>query len=385
MEFLFTDKLESCCGSFFSIFYPKQSLKFPFERYEVPITTFIDDISHDTRIFGIIDDLRVKTQNDSKTVTLFWTAPDLGNTEQKHIRYQIRYTVDLHNLIDNYDTLTNLWDNTEKILVHNTGHESTVHLSTESYPELIGKKFYMAIRIIDEHQKSLAMSNVVRAFLPVQKTNVVYTDQSESEIEIEPTSVESEENLIHGIAAKFKINQEILSLFMVLTFLVAFCVIIICCCIRRKHKTKKNETKLDQLKDTPSISIILPSHEENHYHEAFQNFYRVQNVGLPLAEIDETDKRHFFDYQSQSDYHNYNFANHNNQSNFYTASQLLKNYEYNDNSSLNTLPPIPPYPIGQLDGYNLSTCNVHDDDTKTCDHEIDKNYRQRQIRNITMV
>ncbi|CAG9810973.1 unnamed protein product [Chironomus riparius] len=275
-----------CCGSAITT-QSKQPVT-PFTRYITPITLFIsaEEIENEKSkipFIGRIGDLHVvpQTTNGSEKVTLEWTGPDTGS-EISQISYEIRYTFNLKDIVDNFDVIGTVLHLGETI-PHSIGQGASVTLNLANEHGLIGVPFYVAIRTINEEVSTGPISNVVRVFVPKRRPTAspsythIDNDMYESDPSMEP--VDDDETV--GIFRNAKlagIPWQILVPVIICCIIVFIIITIYCwCCVFRK-RTYSDAKKPTKSPSKPSISVITPTTPSYQPQPVQQNQYHMDPV-----------------------------------------------------------------------------------------------------------
>lgn len=276
----------------------------PFIRHLIPITLFISQEEIDIEkqqipFLGRIGDLHVVQQsNITDKVTLEWTSPDTGHENAK-IDYEIRYAMNLKDVIDHFDTIATQWMLSETI-PHSVGQGASVTLNLSSEPSLIGVPFYLAIRSINGDVSTGPISNYVRVFVPKRRPTVSpsYTHIDNDIYESDPSMEPMDEDEHYGIFQRAAIPWEILIPVIICCILAILIMIVYCWCCTARKRNFSDTKKPTKSPSKPSISVITPSTpvQQNQYHIDPVNNGSVHSylvdipdhhtIGLPMIDDD---------------------------------------------------------------------------------------------------
>ncbi|XP_034250009.1 calcium-activated chloride channel regulator 2-like [Thrips palmi] len=159
----------SCCGS--ELKTPAQHILPPFQRILPPLTMVLGDsasmLEHDSPFTspGRVGNLRVEVLGGEPRARLTWTSPDFGGLEAD--RYEIKYSTQLRELIDAFDTQAQTWEHGFPPTA-SPGKLISFTLDVSLEPSLLDTHFYVAMRAYPEEDVDLGpgpVSNWVRVFV----------------------------------------------------------------------------------------------------------------------------------------------------------------------------------------------------------------------------
>lgn len=280
---------QSCCGSIIQTS-PKQPVT-PFQRYLTPLTVFVDSEEIDLEktslnLIGRIGDLTWRSLNDSKVI-LEWSGPDVGRDNVK-VDYEVRYATHLKNILDDFDTLANVWPVIDMIPHNDPGQVTSATINLVDEPALIGQPFFIAIKSTISGESSGEISNFVRIFVPKKRAtqsphfiDTMDQDAHETDLSIEP-SYESSNGIFHNFTKVAGIGLEILipiilCILAVIIVLLVYCWILVC--RRRRFRSSKKKSIKSPTKQQTSISVISPQPASNYAFAKTPNEYVDQMNG----------------------------------------------------------------------------------------------------------
>lgn len=236
-------------------------------------------------------------ESDPKIV-LEWSNVDCGREDVKVV-YEIRYTMNLKDLEDDFDTLTNKLTTIDTI-PHIIGQVASVTINLADEPTLIDQPFYIAVKSIVLGELDGPVSNFIRIFVPKKRVTPVPHFGSDpfnrDTFETDPSIKVSAENEgvfpnsteIAGISLEVLIAIVLCSLFGLIIILL-YC----WCCIRRKRNFESAKKTPIKSPAKPAISVIVPLSTPNQYNIDPMNstmYYAdvpdLHTVGLPCVDED---------------------------------------------------------------------------------------------------
>lgn len=290
----------------------------PFQRHLIPLTIFVDSAEIELEktilpFIGRIGDLAWRPAEDYKVI-LEWSGPDVGRNDAQ-LEYEIRYSTQLRDILDNYETLTNKWQNVDTI-PHNTGQVTSLTMNLADEPSLIGQTFYIAMKSTVLGETNGPKSNIIRVFVPKKRaaqppkfgldSNNEYDQSNHPDDE----SPDDEGGISHNLTNVGGLGMNIL--IPILLSIIAVIVISICCCIcicrSRKQKSLKSKFEKTFNKQEQSISVVLPqSNTSYNYNKQIEpmpdqpdgSMYHADpnhhTVGLPIYE--DSIKAEYFEHE----------------------------------------------------------------------------------------